>query len=41
MPDCDQTGIVGVEGDSYFGVEGFPADQAQEEPWNLELSLNL
>ena len=41
MPDYDQAGIVGVEGDGYFGAEGFPADQAQEEPWNLELSLNL
>ena len=41
MPDCDQAGTVGVEGDGYFGDEGFPADQTQEEPWNPELNLNL
>jgi hypothetical protein len=41
MPDCDQTGGVGVEGDAYFGTEGFQADQAQEEHWDQDLNLNL
>ena len=41
MLGCDQAGTVGVEGDGYFGTEGYPVDQAQEEPWNPELNLNL
>ena len=41
MSDCDQAGTVGVEGDGYFEAESFSADQAQEEPWNPELNLNL
>jgi hypothetical protein len=41
MLDCDQTGGVGVEGDAYFGTEGFPVDQAQEEHWGQDLNLNL
>ena len=41
MPDCDQESTVGVEGDGYFGAEGFPADQAQEDPWKPELNIDL
>ena len=41
MSDCDQTGGVGVEGDAYFGTEGFPVDQAQEEQCDQVLNLNL
>jgi len=41
MSDCDQAGTVGAARDDYFGAEGFPADQAQEEPWNPESNLNL
>ena len=41
MSDCDQTGGVGVEGDAYFGTEGFLVDQTQEEHWEQDLNLNL
>ena len=41
MSDCYQAGTIGAAGDDYFGVEGFSAEQAQEEPWNPELNLNL
>ena len=41
MPDCDQAGTVGAEGDDYFGAEGFPVEQAREEHWDQDLNLNL
>ena len=41
MSDCDQAGTVGVKGEGYFRIEHYPVDQAQEEPWNPELNINL